>query len=171
MDTFYFGVVFRRLASLIVLTVWVVFALVSPAVEAQGKATTKCEIKITSPSAGNQVGARGKVEGEAKIPAGSYLWVLAHVKFLKEDWWPQGRKAVFIDQDGTWGVLAGYGGPQDKGEDFEIALAVVNEQTNEQLRRWVEKAEETKKYPPLVFPSVIDGCPPYKITVKKTSDD
>jgi hypothetical protein len=55
--------------------------------------------------------------------------------------------------------------------DFEIALAVVNDQVNEQLRRWVEKGEETNKYPPIVFPSVIDGCPPYKITVKKTSHD
>jgi hypothetical protein len=170
MEIFNSGVACRKLASASILTVWVLFTLAGHAVEAQEKAT-KCEIRITAPSPGDKVGKQGKVEGKGKIPTGSYLWVLAHVKYLTEDWWPQGRRAAAINEDSSWMVLTGYGEPPDIGADFEIALAVVNEQVNTQLRQWVQKGDQTGKYPPIEFPNVIGGCPPVKITVNKSSHE
>ena len=167
MEALYSRVALRTVASASVLTAWTVFALGSPAVEAQGRATT-CELEITTPSPGDKVDRRGRVQGRAKIPAGSYLWVLAHVKYLREDWWPQGGRAAAIDANGTWEIMAFYGEPQDIGEDFEIALAVVNEPMNTQLRQWAQKGKQTGKYPPIEFPNTIDGCPPVKITVSKS---
>jgi len=167
MEALYPRVAFRMLVSASVLMACVIFPWVSPAVDAQGKATT-CELAITTPSPGDKVDSQGKVQGRAKIPARSYLWVLAHVKYLREDWWPQGRRAAAIDENGTWEIMAFYGGPQDIGEDFEIALAVVNEPVNTQLRQRAQRGEQTTKYPPIEFPNTIDGCPPVKITVSKS---
>ena len=85
-----------------------------------------------------------------------------------------------IAADGAWAVMADYGGAQDIGEDFEIALIVVDEQVNILLQQWVQKREEINKYPhtmgtdripPLAFPDAIAGCPPVNMTVKKTSHD
>ncbi|HEY6764292.1 MAG TPA: hypothetical protein VI386_05930 [Candidatus Sulfotelmatobacter sp.] len=48
-----------------------------------------CEIAITSPKPGTDVGVSGTVKGTARIPSNSHLWILAHKKTLN-GWWPQG---------------------------------------------------------------------------------
>jgi hypothetical protein len=130
-----------------------------------------CESQITAPLDGENVGSQGKVHGKARIPTGSSLWVLAHLKSPQEDkWWPQGGGAASIDKDGTWVVEVSYGMARgDIGKDFEIALAVVSEHVNTSLRQWVQRADQTDQYLPIAFPNVIDGCPLPKITVKKKS--
>jgi|GEM_PF-1563241 len=131
-----------------------------------------CESQITAPSDGGNVGSQGKVHGKARIPTGSYLWVLAHLKSPQEDkWWPLGGGAASIDQDGTWVVEVSYGMARDIGKDFEIALAVVSEHVNTSLQQWVQRTEQTNQYLPIAFPNVIDGCPPVTIAVKKKSHE
>jgi hypothetical protein len=49
-----------------------------------------------------------------------------------------------------------------------VAVAVVDANTNNQLREWFKTAKQ-KDYPPVDFPTTIDNCPVTKITVTKTS--
>jgi hypothetical protein len=135
------------------------------------KGKAPCEIQITAPSPGENVGSQGEVYGKARIPTGSYLWVLAHLKSPPEDkWWPQGGGAASSDKDGPWEVAVSYGMARgDIGKEFEIAVAVVSEDVNTSLQQWVQRADQTGQYLPIAFPKVINGCPLPKITVKKTS--
>jgi len=149
--------------------VWVGLVLSGPNVIAQTRAKT-CEVKITTPSPGDKVGREGRVRGTAKIPDGTFLWVFAHMKDLAAEWWPQGGRAAIINkEDGSWVIIVGYGQQQDVKEDFEVAAAVVDGNTNAQLRQWYLQAQKTGSYPPIEFPSVVDGCPPVKVAVVKTS--
>jgi hypothetical protein len=115
------------------------------------------------------VGRDGRVRGTAKIPSGTYLWVLAHLKDLTEEWWPQGGRPASIDpQTGEWVIIAGYGRAEDVKENFEVAVVVVDANTTSRLRDWFKDAK-AKDYPPIDFPTPIDGCPPIRIVVNKTS--
>jgi hypothetical protein len=126
----------------------------------------ECTIEITSPPKGDGVGKEVMVEGTAMIPTEAHLWVLAGVQGLKQ-WWPQGGGDSQIE-DGQWTVLAFIGQEHDIGRLFRIAAIVVNEDTDNRLRQWVEEAP-AKGYPPITFPSTFPGCPPVQVTVKKIS--
>ncbi len=127
-----------------------------------------CEIKITTPQPGDKVGEEGEVGGTAKIPGGTYLWVLSHRKNLSADWWPQGMHAAAIDADGKWVVVSAYGRAKDVGKQFEVAAVAVDGETNTKLREWFKTAKE-RDYPPIEFPDAVGGCVPVKVTVNKTS--
>jgi hypothetical protein len=148
---------------------WVfIFSLTMEVTLAQAPAPG-CQVKVVTPQAGDKVGAEGRVRGTAKIPNGTYLWVLDHMKDLTEEWWPQGgRPASINSQTGEWVIIAAYGRARDVKEDFEVAAVVVDGNTNTTLRDWFKDAK-AKDYPPIEFPNSIDGCPPIKITVRKTS--
>ena len=128
-----------------------------------------CDVKITSPVPGAQVSSQGRVRGTATIPAGTFLWVLAHLKDLVAEWWPQGGRPAVIEPDKTWVIVAGYGQPIDIREDFEVSAVVVDANTNRDLQAWFTGAQRTNSYPPIAFPTAVGGCVPVKITVKKTS--
>jgi hypothetical protein len=129
----------------------------------------RCQVAITTPQPGDKVGKEGKVRGTATIPRGAYLWVLVHMKDLVTDWWPQGNHATFIAPGGgKWVIIARYGRAKDIGEEFEVAAVVVDANTNAQLLDWFKTAKE-KDYPPIEFPSTVQGCVPARVTVTKTS--
>jgi hypothetical protein len=128
-----------------------------------------CEVRISTPKPGDRVGRDGRVRGTAKIPSGTYLWVLTHLKDLTEEWWPQGGRPASIDpKTGEWVIIAAYGRAEDVKENFEVAVVVVDANTNSRLRDWFKDAR-AKDYPPIEFPTPIDGCLPIKVVVIKTS--
>ena len=129
----------------------------------------ECTVEITAPKPGDQVGQRGKVRGTATIPPGTHLWVLAHMKDLVVEWWPQGGRPAVLDSDGSWVIFAGYGEAPDVGEAFEVAAVVVDDNTNRRLQEWVEETKETGDYPPIPFPTPADACVPVKVVVEKVS--
>ena len=43
---------------------------------------------------------------------------------------------------------------------FQIAVAVVDENTNMRLKEWVQKGTKTQHYPSIAFPNTVPGCPP-----------
>ena len=133
------------------------------------KPPTTCEVTVSTPQPGDKVGREGRVRGTARIPSGTYLWVLSHMKDLTEEWWPQGGRPASIDsQTGEWVIITAYGRTEDVKQDFEVALVVVDANTNSRLRDWFKDAK-AKDYPGIEFPTPIDGCPPIKVVVHKTS--
>lgn len=128
-----------------------------------------CRVEITTPKAGDQVGHQGRVRGAATIPPGTHLWVMAHMKDLALEWWPQAGREAVIEPDGSWVIIAGYGVADDVGEAFEVAAVVVDENTHRRLQEWAATSKKTKEYPPIDFPTPVDECVPVKVEVAKVS--
>lgn len=150
----------RKLTLIIVLV-----AGVAAGAEENGPA---CAVSLLAPKRGDRVGREGKTNGIAKIPSGTYLWVLTHRKDFAAEWWPQMGRPAVIQQDGSWVIITRYGTSEDIKEDFEVAVVVVDANTNTQLRDWFKTAKE-RDYPPIEFPTTVDACPVTKTTVSKTS--
>jgi hypothetical protein len=131
--------------------------------EAQKEESPACTIVIKDPTPGTPVGGGSTVSGTAKIPTNSHLWILARKKTLN-GWWPQGGGETPIN-DGKWAVDVTYGTEQDRGE-FEVAAAAVASNADDDLNKWVATAPE-RKYPPIKFPAVVEGCPIARVTVAK----
>lgn len=140
----------------------------APAAEAPA-APAACTVEITTPKPGDQVGRSGKVRGTARIPSGTHLWVLAHMKDLVLEWWPQGGRPAVVEGEGEWVIIAGYGVPDDVGELFEVAAVVVDANTNQRLMGWVKAGQDSGQYPPIQLPTPVDGCVPVKVVVEKVS--
>lgn len=139
------------------------------ALAAQPEGDSPCKVTITMPQAGDRVGKDGRVRGTATIPGGTYLWVLAHMMDLSAEWWPQGGRPAVIESDGKWVIIAAYGESQDVQQPFEVAAVVVDANTNDRLRQWVAEGRKTNSYPPIDFPSVVQGCVPVRVVVTKTA--
>jgi len=140
-------------------------ALCAPCSRAQEKKAAGCQVTITAPIEGERVGPNGTARGTAALPSQAHFWILAHVKDFN-GWWPQGGGPVNI-KEGRWSVLVTYGRPPDVGRQFEVAAAVVSEQTDSELRRWVVEAPD-KDYPPTDFPNTVESCVPVRVTVERT---
>lgn len=108
------------------------------------------EVSITSPNNGEKVGARVIVEGKSSISDGGHIWVLAHVKLLQGQWWPQPKPVV--DHDGNWQALVYLGGAQDVGMDFEIAVATFNKEQETEVLKYHEIGKKTGQWLPIMFP-------------------
>jgi hypothetical protein len=65
-------------------------------------------------------------------------------------------------------IVTGYGRAEDVKQDFEVAVVVVNANTNALLRDWFKEAK-AKDYSAIDFPTPIDGCLPIRVVVHKTS--
>jgi hypothetical protein len=129
---------------------------------------TPCRVAISDPRPGAQVHAREiLVHGEARRPDRGYLWVLARHGGLR-GWWPQGGGEADVSDDGQWKVLVTLGNPRELGT-FEIVAVIVNEQSNEELKRWVVEAPHAG-YPPTGFPTPVEGCAFRILAVEKVSD-
>lgn len=124
------------------------------------------QVKITVPERdGMQVGKDMDVKGTANIPSGNYLWVLAHrVKGFKKVWWPQ-NEAEINPLTKKWEVFVVFGGTQDIGYDFEIAVIVVNEKEHSKLQDYRNKAMTSGDWPPIPMPPTVIA--PVFRTVKK----
>jgi hypothetical protein len=91
--------------------------------------SSQAKVEILAPRSGATVADVAMVEGSARMPPDSFLWVLARRKDF-QGWWPQGAGAVLVDQN-RWRVSVTCGGPDDKGSDFEVAALVVRQSTND----------------------------------------
>lgn len=78
-------------------------------------------VEITDPDRdGLEVGRSKTVKGEADIPSGHHLWVLAHREDFKRVWWPQGE-GVIDPETHHWKVQVTFGEDRDVGWNFDIA--------------------------------------------------
>lgn len=132
------------------------------------KATTKCEVRITEPSAGQEVAARVNVRGTAKFAPGLHVWTFARrvatYRTLRV-WWPQGEGTV-DNSTGAWETSASIGVPEDVGYQFDVAAAVFDQKEHLQLINWLKKGMETGNYGPIEMPAAVCVAP--MVTVKKT---
>lgn len=113
--------------------------------------TMEYVVHILSPSRGERVAQTGVVHGRATLPAGAYLWVLAHRKDVN-GWWPQGDGPVAIVDD-SWTVQVNYGDSQDAGFQFEIAAVAVTPPVHQRWLEWVQNVKTTGLFPPVQLPT------------------
>lgn len=128
-------------------------------------ADQQCSVVVRAPRAGDRVGDEGEVTGTATLPGNGNLWVLARRRGLA-GWWPQGGGPAQPDQ-GEWTVLVKYGRPGELGR-FDVAVVVVGDEADANLKKWVQEAPE-RGYPPTEFPSSIGTCPIQRFVVEKVS--
>lgn len=129
----------------------------------------ECNIKITNPQTDNmEVGMNITVQGTGtNIPNDAFLWVLVHrTAGFKTVWWPQGSSNI-DPLSHKWEVFITFGGPQDVGFEFEIAVIVVNKTVNAQLQAYYNNAMTNNNWPPQTMPETV--CPPViRKVMKKT---
>jgi hypothetical protein len=125
----------------------------------------QCAVRIATPKDGGSVSGNGLASGTASIPPGRYLWVLAHREGLAL-WWPEGGGSATVT-GGNWKAVVTYGVGHDSSYRFEVATAVVDQDTNSRLMNWVREAEKTGQYPGIEWPRTVDGCAIQKITVTR----
>lgn len=108
---------------LFIVSLLALFAISSP-VNAQGS-DAKCEIDVTKPLSGQEVGRETAVEGTATIPPGHHLWVFARRDSYRSDevWWLQ-SEGIVDPKTKQWKVIAAIGNQNDIGFEFDIAVAV-----------------------------------------------
>ena len=123
------------------------------------------EVQILSPKSGDKVGARVIVEGNASISDNSHVWVLAHVKLLQGQWWPQPRPVV--DHEGNWQALVYIGEAQDVGLHFEISVATFNRAQETEILKYHEIGNKTGRWLPISFPKTTSKID--MVTVVKAS--
>ena len=111
---------------------------------------SQAKVEILAPQSGATVTSIGMVDGSADIPPDSFLWVLARRKDF-HGWRPQGTGDVPLEGN-RWSVSVTYGGPQDKGFDFELAALVVQQSTHELWTDWVARVSKTGVFPPVQLP-------------------
>lgn len=141
-----------------------VFVLFPVAGEAQKEAFS---VKITDPSRdGIEVKKGMTVKGTASLPSGYHLWVLARRSDFEGVWWPQGEGKI-DPQTHEWMVSVTFGGPQDIGWDFEIAVIFVKEEDHIVLQNYRKEAMKTGDWKPIEAPS--SAYPPQIRKVKKVS--
>ncbi|HKH47673.1 MAG TPA: hypothetical protein VKM72_23700 [Thermoanaerobaculia bacterium] len=131
---------------------------------------TPCVVQVIKPNPGQEAGSHVDVEGTAELPPDHHVWVFArHESFRGSDeWWPQNEGRV-SPENGKWNVRAVLGGPQDVGDDFDVAVAVFTPGQHRQLRDFLRKGRETGNYPPIEMPDA--ACPPVLRVVRKTSNN
>lgn len=130
---------------------------------ADGQDVTLNRVIITSPKEGDNVGNRIVVKGTSEIHDGSQIWVLAHLKLLANQWWPQPKPIV--DGNGNWQALAYIGAPQDIGFDFEIVAATFDDEAQAEILRYHAHGNETGQWLPISFPRATSNKA--VVTVKK----
>ena len=108
-------------------------------------------IIITEPSDGDKVSrsimVKGTIAGE--FLDNRYMWVVIH-PHVSMGWWPQtGRISPYA---GKWFIQAWIGLEEDVGKKFDIAVILVNEDTNQYYQNYLEQGKETGNYPEIPLP-------------------
>ena len=113
------------------------------------------EIKVTNPNQGSNVAYYIRVDGTISggLPIGQYMWILVNPRALPNQWWPQGGRPVNPTK-GQWSGEATLGGGPDKdiGNEFDIAVVLVNEIDNERLKNWVIETNKDRNYYSISLP-------------------
>lgn len=127
----------------------------------------KCEINVTKPLSGQEVGRETAVEGTATLPPGHHLWVFARRDSYRSDevWWLQ-SEGIVDPKTKQWKVIAAIGNQNDIGFEFDIAVAVFAPREHPVLRahRSRSLAEPVTS---LTMP--VAACAPVIRVVKKVS--
>lgn len=99
---------------------------------------SKSFVTITDPVEGFVKVGRGMVVRGTitNLPNDEHLWVLVHRKD-SDEWWPQGEARI-DSESGTWEASVVFGGPEDVGNEFEIAIITLNAQEHLRLKERVE---------------------------------
>ena len=125
------------------------------------------DIVITSPTNGESCGPDIEVRGRSMRIKDKHLWVFAHRRMpaLKNKWWPQSG-VVDVADSGEWVIDVHLGGNQDIGHPFEIRAVWVDKDVHRKMEEWLERSEQTGKYPPIPLP---EGTPSAQVTVTRIS--
>jgi hypothetical protein len=124
------------------------------------------EIKIVSPKRDEEVPLNVTVTGSfsGDIPEDRHMWVVINPQPSPGQWWLQGGKIE--PWGGRWSVPATLGREEeDKGQEFDIAVILVNEEDNQKNEGHLETAIATGEYPSISIPRsavIMD-----RITVKR----
>jgi hypothetical protein len=136
------------------------------AVGAAAQDKPKVNISVPEQEKGTQVGCTLAVEGTAALPGGQHLWVFVHRADFEGVWWPQNEGKI----DPTtlkWSVRVTFGGAQDIGENFDIAVAPVTDSEHTKLRDYRIKAMTSGKWLPIEMPETT--APPLQRSVRKVN--
>jgi hypothetical protein len=124
-------------------------------------------VKFTAPARdGIKVGKELDVKGTADVASGDHLWVLVHrIKGFKNLWWPQGEGEI-DPVTREWEVHVTFGGPQDIGQDFEIAAVTVDKEAHLKLQKYLEDAMTSGQWLPIKMPP-LTSAPQYRRVTKE----
>lgn len=132
--------------------------------------SAKCEVRITEPQDGREVGGNITIRGTATIPPGLHLWTFARrvspYRTLNV-WWPQGEGTV-DPATGKWEMPAALGIPEDVGFEFDVTAAVFSNAQHIRLINDFKKAMKTSNFQSDDMPPVV--CAAARVTVKKTKE-
>ncbi|MGZ3578551.1 MAG: hypothetical protein ACXU98_05985 [Syntrophales bacterium] len=132
---------------------------------ATGVLAQETKIQILDPAReGTEVRRTYIVKGQASIPSGTHLWVLARREDFEGLWWPQGEGRIDPTSK-EWKVSVTFGIQDDVGWNFDIAAIVVSEQNHIILRDYRSNAMKTNDWRPIELPQVV--APPVLQKVKK----
>jgi hypothetical protein len=130
--------------------------------------STKCEVRITEPKDGQEVGGNITIRGTATISPNLHLWIFARrvSPYRTADvWWPQGKSTV-DPATGKWEMPATIGVPDDVNHLFDITAAAFYEAQHVKLLSDFKKTVKTPNPQPDEMPPV--ACAAARVTVKKT---
>lgn len=129
--------------------------------------TAKCEVRITEPKEGQEVGGNITVRGTATISPSFHLWTFARrvspYRTLNV-WWPQGEGTV-DPATGKWEMPAALGIPEDVGFEFDVTAAVFSDAQHVRLLSDFKNAMRTNNFQPDEMPPVV--CAAARVTIKK----
>lgn len=130
--------------------------------------STRCEVRITEPKDGREVGGNITIRGTATISPDLHLWTFARRVSpyrTANVWWPQGEGTV-DPATGKWEMPAAIGVPDDVGYEFDVTAAVFHEAQHIKLLNDFKKTVKTPNPQPDEMPPV--ACAAARVTVKKT---
>ncbi len=154
----------RKIVTAVMLIGWV-FPSLGVLADSEKANPGKISVAITHPASQSRVGQKVVLRGQARLPGGLHLWIVArHIDF-KPLWYPQ-REAEVNPATGWWASLAYLGDHRDIGSQFDIGAIVVNGEAHAQLHDYWVKAMQTGNWRPVEIPETVVA--PELIKVTKT---
>ncbi len=110
-------------------------------------------INITDPKEGDIVQASAIVSGiiSGELPEGRYMWLVVNPQKAPGQWWPQGGQIAPLQ--GKWDIQATFGGMQDIGTKFKIAVILINKVDDQYYQDYFAKGKQTGNYPGIPLPA------------------
>lgn len=109
-------------------------------------------ITVEVPKEGDLVTQEMTVRGTARVPEGSYVWLLARRHDFEPLWWPQ-REIKVDPRTYEWSATANFGIPADAGSDFDLGVITVNEESHNKIRQHWLHCMESGNWTPMQIDS------------------
>jgi tetratricopeptide (TPR) repeat protein len=111
---------------------------------------------------------RGTFSGD--LPKDKHIWVLVNPVDAPGLWYPQGEDNIddLIKGGGTWAWKILLGGDPGKKSEFNIAVVLVDSETDTEFLDWLDRGKVTKRFPGWKLPDtarILD-----KITVTRKAE-